>query len=101
MESPEINDPKQDPTLTDLVDLIGYDRISNLHFVNSKKPCVHFIHNESKFTISLERLQDGRETISVDVEINETNESLGFFTLSEFNYYEQVDLIVNTILDFE
>jgi hypothetical protein len=101
LESSELNDSNQDTTLTEIVDYIGHDNISDLQFENSEKICVHFIHNEYKFTVELISRGANGETISIDVEGNNTNESLGFFNLSMFNYNEQVDLIVNTILDFD
>jgi hypothetical protein len=100
-ETSEFNDPNQHPTLTEIVDFLGYDKISEFHFDNSAEPCVHFIYNENKFTLELLSRGNNGETISIDVEGVNSNESLGFFNLSVFNFEEQIDLIVNTILNYD
>jgi hypothetical protein len=101
LETSELNDPNQHPTLNEIVDFLGYDKISELHFDNSEEPCVHFIHNENKFIVELFSRGNNGETISIDVEGVNTNESLGYFNLSMFNFEKQIELIVNTILNYD
>jgi hypothetical protein len=101
IETIELNDSNQHPTLIEIIDSLGYDKISELHFDNSEKPIIQFIYNENKFTVVLVNVGSYGETISIEVEDDNTNESLGYINLSMFNFEEQIDLIVNTILNYD
>ena len=100
LETPELNAPNQHPTLIEIIDLLGHDKISELNFENSEKTRVNFTHNQKKFNIELEEAGYG-EAISLEVKDNDKNEELGFFNLSMFNFEEQIGLIVKTILNYD
>jgi hypothetical protein len=101
IETLELNSTNKHPTLTEIIDFLGRDKISELHFDNSEKSSVHFIHNKNKFTIELYNRGNYGEAIRIEVEGGNTNEPLGYFNLSVFNFEEQIDLIVNTILNYD
>jgi hypothetical protein len=101
IETLDLIAPNQHPTLIEIIDILGYEKISELHFENSEKPSVHFIYNENKFTIELVNSGSYGETISIEVENDNTSESLGYINLSMFNFEKQIDLIVKTILNYD
>lgn len=86
----------QNQILTEIVEKIGRDKLTDIYFGGSITPYVYFIFNNKPFSISLTDrigMNGDYSTISVIVENEGISESLGYFNMNEVD--KVVDLILN------
>jgi hypothetical protein len=91
------NNNNQNKILTEIVERIGRDKLTDINFGDSLTPYVHFIFNNKPFSISLTDrigMNGDYSNISVIVEVEGITESLGYFNMNE------VDEVVNLILNY-
>jgi hypothetical protein len=72
--------------LSEIVDMIGQENLSDLYFGNSINPYVYFIFNDKPFSVSLTDkigMSGEYSTITVVVEENGISKSLGYFKPNE------------------
>ena len=87
----------QNQILTEIVERIGRDKLTDINLGNSLTPYVHFILNNKPFSISLTDrigMNGDYSTILVVVEVEGITESLGSFKTN------QVDKVVDLILNY-
>jgi hypothetical protein len=81
--------------LSDIIEKIGLDNLSNINFGEGLIPYVSFIYNNILFSISLtdKNLNNNYKTIYVIIEKNSITETIGVFNIDEID--DVVDLILN------